>query len=199
MARAKADHEEAWRRLVPIPALPLQAAGRRVIAGAFPELAGRVESQGATAAEIAASGPAVSRGVAMPRLHDEAGLAHAFSLIERTTGDAVIRRLVRREGKVIGWYAFQELPEGTARTLSVAAPEAECDSVLADLVAVARESGNSVLIGRVEPHLMQALGRRLPALGLARRPLIHARDPEIALALVTPGSRLSLLDGEWWA
>lgn len=199
MARAKAGHEEAWRQLVPIPALPLQAAGRRAVAGAFPEVTAGVGSDPATAAEIAENGPSISRGVAMRRLHDEAGLAHVFDLIERTTGDAVVRRLVRREGKVIGWYAFQQLPGGTARTLSIAAPEPECDAVLADLVAVAGASGNSVLVGRVEPHLVSALGQRLPALGLARRPLIHARDPEIALALVTPGARLSLLDGEWWA
>ena len=82
---------------------------------------------------------------------------------------------------------------------SIAAPEHECDPVLADLVAVARASGNAILTGRLEPHLVSALGERLPALGLARRPLIHARDPEIALALVSPASRLSLLDGEWWA
>jgi hypothetical protein len=199
MARAKTDREEAWRRLVPIPALPLQAAGPRAVAGAFPEVAEGVESHDATAAEIAESGPAASRGVELRRVHEERDLAHSFRLIESTTGDAVVRRVVRREGAVIGWYAFQQLPGGTARALSIAAPEPESDSVLADLIAVAGASGNSLLVGRVEPHLVPALGDRLPALGLARRPLIHARDPEIALALVTPAARLSLLDGEWWA
>jgi len=199
MVRAKAEREEAWRQLVPIPAVPLQGAGGRAIASAFPEPAEDISSDGATAAEIAENAAASDRGAALPRLHDEAGLAHAFNLIEATTGDPVVRRLVRREGAVIGWYAYQQLPGGTARALSIAAPEPECDSVLADLVAVARASGNAILTGRIEPHLVSALGERLPALGLARRPLIHARDPEIALALVSPGSRLSLLDGEWWA
>ena len=180
------------------PSLPLQAAGRAAI-GAFPETARGVSSDFATEAEIAENAPAFGHGVAMRRIHDPAALAHVFGLIERTTGDDVVRRLVRREGRVIGWYAYRQLPGRSARTLSITAPEPECDSVLADLVAVARGSGNSILTGRIEPHLIAALGNRLPALGLARRPLLHARDPEITLALVTPGSRLSLLDGEWWA
>ena len=199
VARAKAGGEEAWRRVVPIPAIPLQAAGPMVIGGAFPELPDGVTSEPASVDAIAGNVETFARGATLHPLHSSAGLAHSFALIERTTGNPLERRIVRREGSVVGWYVYEQRPDRTARALHVAAPEPACDAVLSDLVATTRAAGNSILIGRTEPHLIEELGRRMPALGLARRPLIHASDPEIALALTTPTSRLSLLDGEWWA
>jgi len=54
-----------------------------------------------------------------------------------------------------------------------------------------------VLCGRVEPNLDRPLRARFAVLGFARRPLIHAREPELAAALAT-SSLLTQLSGEWW-
>lgn len=198
-ARAKAAGEEAWRRIVPIAALPLQAAGPAVVSSAYPEPEQDVDDRVASAAEIAAGAAAFSRGTALRPDHGEAALAHAFDLIERTTGNPLVRRMVFRAGTPVGWYAYEQRPDRTARALLLDAPERESDAVLANLVATAQAAGNAILFGRTEPHLIEPLGRRLPALGFARRPLLHSRDADVALLLTTPASRLSLLDGEWWA
>jgi hypothetical protein len=131
--------------------------------------------------------------------HDRASLDAAFDHLS-ALGDRVVCRLVRREGRPVGWYAYLLRPMAS-RTLCVAAPEAEADAVLGDLVADARRRGSAVISGRLEPQLDQAI-RDLPAvLGLGQQPIIHARDPDVLQAVGSAGSlltELDLIDCEWW-
>jgi hypothetical protein len=58
-----------------------------------------------------------------------------------------------------------------------------------------------LLAGRFEPHLDEPLRRRFAALGLAQRPLAHARDPELRATLSSRTSlitEMDLIDSEWW-
>ncbi len=73
--------------------------------------------------------------------------------------------------------------------------------MFADFAAHAREHGALALAGRMEPNLDEPLRRRMAAISLAQRPLIHARDPELRAALGSSAALLTemdLIDSEWW-
>ena len=93
-----------------------------VIGGAFPELSDGVVGEPASVDAIAGNVETFARGATLHPLHSSAGLAHSFALIERTTGNPLERRIVRREGSVVGWYVYEQRPDRTARALHVAAP-----------------------------------------------------------------------------
>ena len=127
--------------------------------------------------------------------YDAEHLDHLFLQVEDFWGPSV-RRLVRRGDRPVGWYAYVPKAGGTSRVLHVAALPREVDNVLADLVEHAKAQGSAVLTGRGEPHLMEPLARRFAVFGLARRPILHTNNPELAAVLATENSLLTRLDGE---
>jgi hypothetical protein len=110
----------------------------------------------------------------------------------------VVRRLVRRGGKAVGWFVYVHDPGGPARVLQVAARERDTGAVVEALVEDARERRATVLSGRLEPHLVEALRRRWAVLGFDARTLVHAKDLKVLEAVSTGPTLLSRLDGEWW-
>jgi hypothetical protein len=122
-----------------------------------------------------------------------------FRELERFNETPVVRRLVRRQGDPIGWYAYQHLSGRVAHVLHLAANEREADAVLGELAAHARDTGTSVLAGRAEPHLVGPLSRRFAVLGFARHPVMHENEPKTAAILATGSSLLTRLDGEPFA
>ncbi|MGH2982270.1 MAG: hypothetical protein ACRDKV_09555, partial [Solirubrobacterales bacterium] len=62
----------------------------------------------------------------------------------------------------------------------------------------ARLRGARALTGRAEPHLRPALRHRYAALGYARQPMVHNRDPEIRGLLSSASSLFTQLDAEWF-
>jgi hypothetical protein len=186
------------RTFVPVGALPAQAAGRRLVGRAFPEPAEDVTGEEATAAAIAEHVPALNARRRVWVDHDEAQLDHLFGLVETFRGP-LVRRLVRRGERPIGWYAYLPKRGGVSRVLHIAAPDAELDDVVGELVKHAREAGSAVLSGRAEPHLQGALTRRFAVLGYARRPAVRAKDPALAAAMATSTSLVTRLEGEVFA
>ena len=186
-----------WGGLLPVKAMPFHAAGSRLVSRAFPPPEPGVTGEPASVAAIVEHGPAlVGRGRLGPD-HDAAHLEHLFALVERTTG-TLERRLVRREGKPIGWYACVARPGGGSRVLHLTALDADLEAVVGELVQHARGRGRSVLSGRFEPHLEDPLRRRLAVLGIARRPVLHTRDAEIRALLGSGSALITQLAGEWY-
>jgi hypothetical protein len=185
------------RERVPVGALPFQAAGRRIVRRAFPDLDAEVSGEDAASAAIVEHLPELTGGVKLRPAYDEPFLDHLFAQIESQLGRPV-RRLVRRGERPIGWYAYT-VEGGVARVLQISAAEREVDSVLGELLLHAREQRTAVVSGRLEPHLLTPLRRRLAVLGFARQPVIHTRDPELLAALGSDDSLLSRLDSEWFA
>jgi hypothetical protein len=128
--------------------------------------------------------------------HDVVSLGHDLTLAQSLLGSFECR-LVRRRGEAIGWYAYVSRRGGVSRVLHLDAVRGEEEPVFAELVRQAGSRGTAVLSGRVEPNLDRPLRARFAVLGFARRPLIHAREPELAAALAT-SSLLTQLSGEWW-
>jgi hypothetical protein len=185
------------RSRVPVGALPFHALVRGRVKERVGEDLEGVTGEATSPAEIAAEMPALNRGVRLYVDHDEQHLASLFSVIDGS-GRRLVRRLVRRAGRPVGWYAYLEEDDGSAHVLHVGAARDRADAVLGDLVRHATESGTRVLSGRAEPHLLRPLRRRLAIFGVARQPVIHASDPELAAAAMMPSAQISRLDGEWF-
>jgi hypothetical protein len=195
IAAARARRKDVGRRLMPVGAVPVHAAGSWVTGRETPGREPGFTGEDADARAIVEALPAISRRLRIGVEWDEPQLAHTFEQIEALNGKLTVR-LVRRGAGPIGWYAALVRPGDTTRVLHLAAPERAVDGVLADLIDHASAAGSAVLTGRAEPHLEEPLRKRLAALGFAWQPVIRARDPELAAALSTGASLLTRMDGE---
>ena len=180
---------------LPVPGLPAHVS-RLLTPKAHPPKPPDVTSSDATVTEIVAAQPEITRRLALYVPYDEAALAFTLEKLEGM-GKRVVRRIVRRRDRPIGWYAYLERPGGVSRVIHLAAAAKDCDHVLGELVEQAREAGSAAVWGRYEPHIDAAVRIRLAVLGLNSRPATRARDPKFALALAGDGSLLTRLDGEW--
>ena len=204
IARAGARPQERGRfqavadRLAPVGALPVQAAGPRLVRRAFPAPVPWVDSEAASPASIVAQPLTVAKDARLRVDHDEAYLDHLFKLLDSSAGP-LVSRIVRRRGEPVGWYVYLRRPDGVSRVLHVSAIAAETEAVVGELLAHAQTDGTAMLSGRAEPQLYEALRRRLAVLGCGGRTLTHTRDPEIRSLLVTKSLLLTHLDGEWFA
>jgi hypothetical protein len=202
VARASARRRVVGSGLAPVGALPIQAAGPRLLRLAshdlpWPDPSPDVEGRPASAATLVEHLPTITPEVRLRVDYDQEYLGFQLALIERSAGSLVCR-IVTRSDTPIGCYAYVPQRAGTARLLFLASSAADADAVLGELVEHARGAGASVLAGRAEPHLHEPLRRRLAVFGAAGRAMIHAREPEISALLATSSSLLTHLDGEWW-
>lgn len=195
---ATARRRPLGREVLPVGALPFQAAGPRLARRAHPGPDPDIASEPASVTAIAEELPALASRLSLRVDHDAGYLDYVFSQIEATRGERLIRRLVRRSSVAVGWYAYLPSRGGTSRVLHVLAREREAQAVVADLIANARSEGSAILAGRLEPHLARPMRDRLAALGFARQPVIHTEDPEIDALLATGASLLTQLDSEWY-
>lgn len=185
------------REAMPVAAVPVQASGGRLVARAFPPCPPGVGGEEAAPAAIVEELPTLTRGLRLRVDYDLPYLEQLLSEVDAVMG-SLVHRIVRRDGRPIGWYCYLCRPGGASRVLHLCAPEAELEAVVSELTEHARARGSAALTGRLEPHLEAPLRRRLAAIGFARQPLIHVRDPEIHALLATGSSLLTRLDGEWY-
>lgn len=196
MARARRPALGRW--LMPVGAIPIQAAGRRILPRAFPAPPADVSGEEATVAAIVADLPALTHDVRLRVDYDQAHLEQLFAEVEAVSGP-VVRRLVKRDGKPVGWYAYVRQPSGVSRVLHLCAIEWQTDAVVGELVEHAQGDGTTVLTGRAEPYLHGPLRSRFAVLGPARQPVVHTNNTEIRGLLGTGSSLLTVMDGEWFA
>jgi hypothetical protein len=188
---------ENRRLVVPTAAVPLHALGKRAMPQAFPGPAVGVVGTEATPAEIAEILPAF-KNTRLRIDYDTDYLSWLFAHF-RSLGLSLSHRIVRRAGRPIGWYAY--IQRDVARLVHLAAAARQAEDVFADFAAHASAAGALALAGRMEPNLDEPLRRRMAALSLAQRPLVHARDPMIRAALGSSGAlvtEMDLIDSEWW-
>jgi hypothetical protein len=165
-------------------------------------LARRTEPSGGIAvepAELVQQLPAIVDSRLRPA-YDEPFVEWLFAeLAAVESRGTVIARLVRTpRGRVVGWYVYYLRRGGVSDVLQVVAAPRTVDRVLDDLFAHAERSGAALLRGRLEPLLVDALGRRRCLLRYNGGALVHSRDPEILRAIASGEALLTRLDGEWW-
>src|SRR3954447_24917178 len=188
----------AWsRELIPVAAFPFQALGARRNAAGGPDA--EVSGEDVGPAEVAEQWPALASKRRIRPDYDEPFLDHLFSLVGRRDGPLTVR-LVRRGETPIGLYACVPGRGRGIRVLHLSGREREVPAVMEELVEHSRGTGARFLFGRMEPHLDAPVRQRLAAIGLARRPIVHCRDPELLTVLQTEAALLTRLDSEWfWA
>ena len=98
----------------------------------------------------------------------------------------------------MGWFVYYLRRGGVSDVLQVVSAPRAVDRVLDDLFAHAGRSGAALLRGRLEPLLVDALGRRRCVFRYNGGALVHSRDPEILRAIAAGEALLTRLDGEWW-
>jgi hypothetical protein len=113
-------------------------------------------------------------------------------------GRRVECRVVRREAQTIGLWVCLARPGRAAHVLAFVAREREGTSVLAQLAGEAHGWGATTLVGRLEPHLRDAVRPSMPALALMRLPVVHAGDDAVRAALASSASFVPRLLTEWW-
>jgi GNAT superfamily N-acetyltransferase len=110
----------------------------------------------------------------------------------------LVRRAVRRRGRLVGWYVAYLPRGGIGEAMQIAAVERGVETVLDCLFTDAWQRGVTALQGRLEPPLFEPLLERRCLLRWAERALAHSRDPEIAAAVAAGDAMLTRMDGEWW-
>jgi hypothetical protein len=181
----------------PVAAVPLHAlyrGTRRRLLEPAPDVAG----EPADAAALAAHLPALTAGLRLRPVADAAHLAHVLATLA-ASGRRAECRIVRRAGRPIGLWACSPRPGRSAQVLAFAAERQQGETVLGDLARAAHGWGAVALVGRLEPHLREAVRPLVPSLALMRLPVYHARDDAVRAALASTASLLPRLETEWWA
>jgi hypothetical protein len=190
--RLGSNHLDAG--LVPVRPLPLDSGRVRA-----DTLVPGLEDEPLTPALAVEHADAMLSTLTLRARYDEPWLGWLFGRLEARHGaDRVVRRLVRRRGRPIGWYVYVRRPSGAGTVLQVAAQGRDVDAVVSAMFAGARDERLVALTGRLEPHLVESLRRQRCAVGFDARAVVHTSDAEVLSALATPRSLLSRLDGEWW-
>lgn len=195
VAGGLARERKVERDLVPVPAFPIQALPARLTRREPTPRHADVDGEDASPGAIIEQTAAALGRVRLLVAWDEPELTQLLAEITRRRGPVVLR-LVRRRGSPIGWYMYLLRKGGVSRVLCIGATERSADAVLQELLDDAHRRGSAAVMGRAEPHLEAALRQRYAAIGFARQPVIHARDPQIAATLATDRSLLTRLDGE---
>ena len=122
--------------------------------------------------------------------YDEAFVDWLFAEMAavRARGE-LVRREVRRGGRLVGWYVAYLKPGGIGQVMQIAASGGDVEPVLDQLFADAWQSGAAALQGRLEPALFEPLSRRRCLLRPGERVLLHSRDPEVRGAVAGVGGR----------
>jgi len=185
--------------LATVPALPFHLAGTRLTGHREPEPGPPAQTEPLTVAGLMEHKDAILKGLRVHVDYDEAYMTWLFAQLDRLYATSeVVRRLVRRGGKAVGWFVYVHDSGGPGRVLQIAARERDTDAVVEGLVEDARGRGVTVLTGRLEPNIVEALRRRWAVLGFEARTLLHAKEHAVLEAVSTGPTLLTRLDGEWW-
>jgi len=195
IAAAMPRRRAATRELIPVAAFPFQALGARRRADR--DDASEVAGEDAGPAEVVESWPQLAVKRRIRPEYDRAFLGHLFSLIAGRDGPLTVR-LVRRGTTPIGLYVCVPGRNGGVRVLHLSGREPDLPAVMGELVEHVRGQGAQFIVGRLEPHLDVPVRERLAAIGLARRPIVHSRDPELLAAVQADAALLTRLDSEWF-
>lgn len=186
----------AWRRFArPLWSL-LDAPVRRL---ARPPADAGVETEELTARALVDHQGEVVGDARLRVDYDEPFVEWLFRELDavRTRG-RLERRMLRRDGRVLGWYVAYMKPGGKSEVIEVAAVKGALGEVLDRLFLDAWRSGAGMLEGRLDPALYEPISHRRCLLRYGDRALFHSRDPELASAIALHASALTRLDGEWW-
>lgn len=143
--------------------------------------------------------PAITTPFRLRPDYDALYLESVFQDLDLFGNGAPVARLVRSGRRILGSYVYLLRPDSICPVLQVTTRERDADTVLRDLREHARAHKAAALVGRVEPHLQEALhGNAVFLFAAEARWLIHSRDPELLNTIHSGNVLMTLLDSEWW-
>ena len=108
-------------------------------------------------------------------------------------------QLVRRYGRVLGWYVCHLRRGGFCRLLQLAASDREVGTVFDHLAYQSMQAGAAGLYGRLEPRLVGPLSERRTWVRFHEGRLVaYSPREEIVSSILSGKALLTRLDGEWW-
>jgi hypothetical protein len=187
-----------WRS----PARPVMAAVDAVAARTIPRLGTHppaVRAEPLTPEALVEHMPTVLEKARIAPDYSAAFLGWLFAEMAavRTRG-ALIRRLLRDDERVLGWYVAYAQPGGVGEVMQIAAGERNMPAVIDDLFHEARQSGTAALEGRLEPNLHEPLAGRGCLLRHGAWVVAQSNDSELVAQLAQGHSFITRMDGEWW-
>ena len=179
------------RELAPVGAVPARALRPRP-RDRSPSLDG-VSGREASAAEVVAALPGLTKRIRVRVEYDEQHLDHMLRQWRVASG-GIVCRLVERQGREIGWYVYTTRAGQASRVLCIVAADRQAETVVAELMTDAHRRGSVAISGRLEPHISEAVRSWAPAIGLGARPLFHASDPTLRTTIASSSTLLTELD-----
>jgi hypothetical protein len=176
------------------------ALAARLPANRFLRAAPREPEAPFEAADMLAVLPEVMQGAALQPEYEAPALGWLLEQARRKRRHGALRaRLVREDGRVLGWFLYYLRRGGAAEVLQLAARPGGFDRMLRALLADAWREGAAAVHGRIDPRYAQELSQRHCWFRWdGTWTLAHTRDPGIAAALHAGDAFLSRLEGEWW-
>lgn len=202
-----ADRDGAGRWFLRAPAAPLWRLADVVLRHALDLVSTLDPSAPAAIASSEALPPEAAATTLEPvwegfRLRPEYEPSHFQSLLEdlgRFEKGSPVCRLVRQGDRTLGAYIYLLEPDGLSPVLAIACSEEDAPAVVDSLFDHASGHRAAALVGRVEPHVQEALAQSAAlffAAGVRR--LLHSRDSELLATIDSGTALMTRLDGEWW-
>jgi hypothetical protein len=193
VARGRSPHA-----LVPVHAVPLRPLAPAAFATRTWSRTGAETQELLRVDDFVSHAPEVAPASRVRLTYDVDFVQWLFGEQQKLAGAdvTVLRRIIRRRGRIVGWFLCEIGVDGVGRVLQVKCRQRDAEHLLGELFAGAAAEGAVVLSGRVEPHLADALHSHDCVIGKGNLHLLHAKDPVILEALAS--SDLSVFDGEWW-
>lgn len=176
----------------------VDALARRLRPNAF--LAGELDDEPLEPEAVCADLPDMTHGKALTPAYDAESLTWLLDHAARKPlGMLRARRVLGAGRQPVGWYIYYLCSAGPSELVQLVARPGHYERVLEHVLADAWHRGATAVRGRLDPDGVEALSRRHCWLRWEEpRTLVHARDPEIAVAIEHGDAFLSRLDGEWW-
>lgn len=134
--------------------------------------------------------------------YESAALGWLLATLDARPDRGPLRRvLLRKQGRVVGWYLYYLRPGDVSEVVQAAAAGPAAGEVLDHLFHDARRHGATAVTGLLDPSLLPALSER-PCLFHRGRTatwlLLHAREERYLRPLLTGDAFFTRLEGEWW-
>jgi len=123
----------------------------------------------------------------------------AEAAIKPKFGPLTLQLVQTAGGEPVGAFAYHGRPGNTAHVLQVFAPRRHAASVVDRMFSHAARSGMVAVVGRTEPHLLQALAGSETVLVQNATSAVHSRDPELVAAYQRGDGFLNGRAGESWS
>jgi Acetyltransferase (GNAT) domain len=118
-------------------------------------------------------------------------------LVNAKPGAPPRKALVRKHGKVAGWYVLKLSQMNICTAVQVGGRPGNYAELFREMSYQAWRDGAVTLVGRVEPRFFQELPQHLCVLRKGAWMLVHARNPTILRCFDDTDAFFTSLEGEW--